>query len=77
MNRGFTGILAKKVSREQLFVRLQRPLPVMESFRPGRSFLSNTTVRSPERAENTAAVMPAAPAPIIIVLIGINSVVSG
>ena len=51
----------------QLFVMLQRPLPVMRSFLPSRGFRSSKRTDLPYRpAAMQAAVIPAAPPPMII-----------
>ena len=49
----------------ELFVTLHLPLPVMRSFLPIFAFRSNIVTDFPYLAANTAAMQPAAPAPII------------
>lgn len=48
----------------QSLVRLQRPLPVIESLRPQTGFFSNSVTRAPACAAAPAAIIPAAPPPI-------------
>ena len=45
-------------------VRLQRPLPVMASLRPGRCIFSSTSTEAPARAAWPAAISPAGPPPM-------------
>jgi len=50
-------------SGSQSFVKLQRPFPVIISFRRGLSFRSNTRTFEPHSAAVMAAIIPAAPPP--------------
>ena len=58
------GIFESTSRTSQSFVRLQRPLPVMRSLRPSFLFLSTSVTDAPSSAAETAAISPAAPAPI-------------
>ena len=75
-NLPFFGTLAISVSTPQLFVTLQRPFPVIISFRPGRSFFSITVTVAPPslylKFALHAAISPAAP-PLIITIFFISS----
>ncbi len=62
--RPLEGTEAISSCTSQSFVTLQRPLPVIINFRPGRAFFSTRQVRSPRAAAVPAASIPAAPPPI-------------
>ena len=63
-NRGFCGTWASSSSQVLSFVTLQRPLPVMFTFLPRRSFGSSSVTYAPLRAAQIAAIMPPAPPPM-------------
>ena len=54
-NRGFCGTWASSSSQVLSFVTLQRPLPVMFTFLPRRSFGSSSVTCAPLRAAHHAA----------------------
>ena len=58
---------AMKSSLSLVFVKLQRPFPVMSTFFPGRSIFSRRRTRVPSSAARPAAIMPPAPAPMMII----------
>ena len=62
-NRPLPGVDSITVRGSQLFVTLQRPLPVMRIFRPSCAFFSNNRTCLPRSAAVIAAIMPAAPPP--------------
>ena len=65
-NRPFCGTFASSSSQPASFVTLHRPLPVMLSFLPSRSFGSSSVTAVPLRAAQIAAIIPAAPPPITV-----------
>ena len=66
-NFPFAVIFPINSSGVQSFVRLHLPLPVMPSLRPRRAFRSKTVTAAPLSAAKTAALIPAAPAPIMAI----------
>ena len=59
------GILLRKSFISQLFVTLQRPLPVMRTLRPSSLFCSSRITSSPRCAAMRLHIIPAAPPPMI------------
>ena len=65
------GTFAIKTELSQLFVTLHLPLPVIIIFLPTRLFFSNKVTSAPHKAALPAHIIPAAPAPITITLVGV------
>ena len=64
-NRPFPGVAAIRSRTSQCLVTLHRPLPVMLSLTPRKALRSSNVTRAPYSAAVQAAIMPAAPPPMI------------
>ena len=67
INLPFVTMASISSCRSQAFVRLHRPFPVMNNFLPSFSFRSKICTRDPGTDNLAAAIMPAAPPPIITI----------